>query len=137
MTLEFNLDPVGVVRSTRVEAEDDQWDSESSSIEVLPPFGDRALLSTFSTRRPGTNHESLVIQEEIRIGLKLESLRNGQRIARTASVSRSVEYLASKGQRFVSVASMQSMEHQLLISNRGWLSSGLVARLFSLPGQAN
>jgi tRNA-Thr(GGU) m(6)t(6)A37 methyltransferase TsaA len=50
MTLEFNLDPVGVVRSTRVEAEDDQWDSESSSIEMLPPFGDRALqgLTDFS-----------------------------------------------------------------------------------------
>ena len=42
--MEFSLDPVGVVRSTRAEAEDDQWDSEISSIELLPPFGERALL---------------------------------------------------------------------------------------------
>jgi tRNA-Thr(GGU) m(6)t(6)A37 methyltransferase TsaA len=42
--MEFSLDPVGVVRSTRAEAEDDQWDSETSSIELLSPFGERALL---------------------------------------------------------------------------------------------
>ena len=42
--MEFTLVPVGLVRSTRTEAEDDQWDSENSSIEMLPPFGDRALL---------------------------------------------------------------------------------------------
>jgi tRNA-Thr(GGU) m(6)t(6)A37 methyltransferase TsaA len=42
--MEFILNTVGVVRSTRVEAEDDQWDSESSSIDLLSPFDDRALL---------------------------------------------------------------------------------------------
>ena len=42
--MEFTLSPVGLVRSTRTEAEDDQWDSENSSIEMLPPFGARALL---------------------------------------------------------------------------------------------
>ena len=42
--MEFSLDPVGVVRSTRAEAEDDQWGSETSRIELLSPFGERALL---------------------------------------------------------------------------------------------
>lgn len=43
-SMEFNLKPVGVVRSTRTVAEDDKWDGETSSIEMLPPFGERALL---------------------------------------------------------------------------------------------
>jgi tRNA (adenine37-N6)-methyltransferase len=42
--MEFTIDPMGVVRSSRTEAEDDQWDSEVSRIEMLPPFGDQALL---------------------------------------------------------------------------------------------
>jgi tRNA-Thr(GGU) m(6)t(6)A37 methyltransferase TsaA len=42
--MEFTIDPVGVVRSLRTEAEDDQWDSEVSRIEMLPAFGDQALL---------------------------------------------------------------------------------------------
>jgi tRNA-Thr(GGU) m(6)t(6)A37 methyltransferase TsaA len=50
VTKEFRLDPVGVVRSTRNEPEDDQWESEKSSIEMVPPFGERALqgLADFS-----------------------------------------------------------------------------------------
>lgn len=36
--------PIGVVRSTRAEAVDDGWDAESSSIELLPPLDERALL---------------------------------------------------------------------------------------------
>ena len=44
VSMEFSLDPVGVVRSTRAEAGDDQWDRETSSIELLPPFGERGLL---------------------------------------------------------------------------------------------
>ncbi len=48
--MEFNLNPVGVVRSSRDEPEDDHWDSERSSIEMMSPFGDRALqgLADFS-----------------------------------------------------------------------------------------
>lgn len=42
--MEFNVTPVGIVRSSRSEAEDDQWDSESSKIELVPPFDDRAIL---------------------------------------------------------------------------------------------
>jgi tRNA-Thr(GGU) m(6)t(6)A37 methyltransferase TsaA len=48
--MEFHLEPVGVVCSTRTEAEDDRWDSEVSSIQLLPTFGERALhgLADFS-----------------------------------------------------------------------------------------
>ena len=42
--MEFKVTPVGIVLSSRTEAEDDQWDSESSKIELVPPFDDRALL---------------------------------------------------------------------------------------------
>lgn len=42
--MEFDLTPIGVVRSTRSGAEDDEWDTEISSIELIPPFGERALL---------------------------------------------------------------------------------------------
>lgn len=47
---EFQMTAVGVVRSTRAEAEDDNWDSESSFIELVAPLGERALtgLDTFS-----------------------------------------------------------------------------------------
>ncbi len=37
------MQPIGVVRSTRGVAEDDQWDSERGSIELLAPFDARAL----------------------------------------------------------------------------------------------
>ena len=39
----YTITPIGVVRSTRNEAEDDDWDAESSTIELVPPFDDRAL----------------------------------------------------------------------------------------------
>lgn len=44
------LEPVGVVRCSRSEPEDDQWDRETASIELLPPFDGRALdgLAEFS-----------------------------------------------------------------------------------------
>ena len=47
---EFQVTAVGVVRSTRTEAEDDNWDAETSSIELFPPFDQRAVagLSEFS-----------------------------------------------------------------------------------------
>jgi tRNA-Thr(GGU) m(6)t(6)A37 methyltransferase TsaA len=46
----FSLVPVGRVRSTRSEPGDDGWDSEISLIELVGPFGARALrgLETFS-----------------------------------------------------------------------------------------
>jgi len=46
----FALTPVGVVRSTRTVAEDDDWDAETSTIELIAPFDARALrgLDAFS-----------------------------------------------------------------------------------------
>ena len=46
----FALEPIGVVRSSRTEATDDDWDAETSRIELLPPFDERSLrgLETFS-----------------------------------------------------------------------------------------
>lgn len=44
MTPQFHLDPIGIVRCTRVEAADDRWDDESARIELLPPFDGRSLL---------------------------------------------------------------------------------------------
>ena len=42
--------PIGKVTSTRAVAEDDYWDAETSTIQLVPPFGERSLmgLSTFS-----------------------------------------------------------------------------------------
>lgn len=40
----IELLPIGVVRSTRDEAVDDAWDGETSSIELVPPVDERALL---------------------------------------------------------------------------------------------
>ena len=46
----FDLNPVGVVRSSRAEPEDDHWDDESAVIELLEPFDERSVrgLGTFS-----------------------------------------------------------------------------------------
>lgn len=46
----MEVDPVGVVRSTRAEPLDDDWDAEESRIVLLPPFDERALrgLDAFS-----------------------------------------------------------------------------------------
>ena len=43
MDIEAGLVAVGVVRSSRSGIEDDAWDAESSIIELLAPFDDRAL----------------------------------------------------------------------------------------------
>jgi tRNA-Thr(GGU) m(6)t(6)A37 methyltransferase TsaA len=46
----FTISPVGTVRSTRAVAEDDAWDAETATIELLAPFDERALrgLDAFS-----------------------------------------------------------------------------------------
>ena len=44
MDAPLSLYPVGTVRSSRAEPEDDNWDAESSLIELAEPFGERALL---------------------------------------------------------------------------------------------
>lgn len=43
METSFTVVPVGIVRSTRAEAEDDDWDAETSRIELVEPFDARAL----------------------------------------------------------------------------------------------
>jgi tRNA-Thr(GGU) m(6)t(6)A37 methyltransferase TsaA len=40
---DYPLVPIGVVRSTRAVAEDDAWDGETATVELLPPFDARAL----------------------------------------------------------------------------------------------
>jgi tRNA-Thr(GGU) m(6)t(6)A37 methyltransferase TsaA len=40
----YELNPIGIVVSSRSEAEDDNWDSESSRIELNAPFGEQSLL---------------------------------------------------------------------------------------------
>jgi tRNA-Thr(GGU) m(6)t(6)A37 methyltransferase TsaA len=47
---QFEIYAVGTVRCSRVAPEDDQWDSETSRIELLPPFEARSLqgLADFS-----------------------------------------------------------------------------------------
>ncbi len=44
MKSQFELSSVGIVRSSRVEPEDDSWDEESTYIEMLPPFEARSLM---------------------------------------------------------------------------------------------
>lgn len=50
MEAAFSLTPIGIVRSTRSVAEDDDWDAETASIELRSPFDERALrgLADFS-----------------------------------------------------------------------------------------
>lgn len=43
MKNEFVVNPVGIVRSSRIAAEDDNWDSETSAIELIAPVDERAL----------------------------------------------------------------------------------------------
>jgi len=43
MQEEFTVTAVGVVRSTRSVPDDDDWDAETCTIELLPPFDSRAL----------------------------------------------------------------------------------------------
>lgn len=40
----FQVEPVGIVRCSRAEPEDDRWDAETSCIELVPPFDGRSLL---------------------------------------------------------------------------------------------
>ena len=44
------IEPVGVVRCTRSAPDDDQWDRETTFVELLPPFSARSLtgLAEFS-----------------------------------------------------------------------------------------
>lgn len=44
MNSSFEIVPIGVVRSTRLSPEDDGWDSETSHIELLEPYGEKSLL---------------------------------------------------------------------------------------------
>lgn len=44
----FEILPIGKVTSTRAVAEDDKWDSETSTIELLSPFGERSLMGLAS-----------------------------------------------------------------------------------------
>lgn len=48
--MSFEIHPVGTVRSSRVNPEDDKWDSETSHIELLAPFDARSIkgLDSFS-----------------------------------------------------------------------------------------
>lgn len=50
MNAEFNLDPIGIVRCSRSEIVDDQWDQEVATIELVPPFGEQSVrgLEAFS-----------------------------------------------------------------------------------------
>lgn len=44
------IEPIGIVRCTRREPDDDNWDGETATIELVAPFDERALrgLSEFS-----------------------------------------------------------------------------------------
>lgn len=46
----FEIEAIGVVRGSRTEPEDDNWDSESAVVELVEPFDERSLagLATFS-----------------------------------------------------------------------------------------
>ena len=50
MPPQFDIQPVGVVRSSRAQPEDDRWDGETSRIELAAPFDGTAMtgLSEFS-----------------------------------------------------------------------------------------
>lgn len=41
---QYDITPIGTVRSSRSEPEDDAWDAESSRIEMVAPFDTRSLL---------------------------------------------------------------------------------------------
>ncbi len=40
----FEISPIGIVHSSRDVPEDDAWDSETSRIELLPPFTGQSLM---------------------------------------------------------------------------------------------
>jgi tRNA-Thr(GGU) m(6)t(6)A37 methyltransferase TsaA len=39
----WNVEPIGFVSSTRTEAVDDDWDAETTSIRLVPPFDERSV----------------------------------------------------------------------------------------------
>lgn len=43
--MSYGLVPIGVVRSTRTTPNDDRWDAETSSVELLAPFDERSVKS--------------------------------------------------------------------------------------------
>lgn len=47
---QFDLTPIGVVRCSRSQPEDDRWDREVATIELVAPFDERSIrgLATFS-----------------------------------------------------------------------------------------
>lgn len=44
VSAQFEISPVGFVRSSRTEPEDDSWDDETSRIETISPFDARSLM---------------------------------------------------------------------------------------------
>ena len=48
MKSQFEISAVGVVRSSRIEPEDDSWDEETSRIEMIAPFDGQSLLGLAS-----------------------------------------------------------------------------------------
>ena len=48
MKSQFEISAVGVVRSSRIEPEDDSWDGETSRIEMIAPFDGQSLLGLAS-----------------------------------------------------------------------------------------
>ena len=48
MKSQFEISAVGVVRSSRIEPEDDSWDGETSHIEMIAPFDGQSLLGLAS-----------------------------------------------------------------------------------------
>lgn len=45
---QFQIHPIGRVRSSRTMPEDDRWDEESSQIDLIAPFDSRSLLGLAS-----------------------------------------------------------------------------------------
>jgi tRNA-Thr(GGU) m(6)t(6)A37 methyltransferase TsaA len=39
----FAIDPVGIIRCSRRDAVDDNWDAETAVVELLEPFGEQSL----------------------------------------------------------------------------------------------
>ena len=48
MDSQFQIHPIGRVRSSRTKPEDDRWDEESSQIELIAPIDSRSLLGLAS-----------------------------------------------------------------------------------------
>ena len=44
MSIQFEINTVGIVRSSRIAPEDDSWDDETSRIEMIKPFDEQSLM---------------------------------------------------------------------------------------------